>query len=315
MAEAGDGDYEAIFIPWFWYEDYRRDVPPDFAPDDEEQDYRAAHGLTREQIVWRRAKIAELKDPALFKQEYPATAAEAFQFSGHDGYITPDEVMRARKAQCEGFGPLVISADPSRFGDDRFSLAWRRGRTVLKVESRLKLDTVAGANWIKHLIDTDKPDRVFVDVGGVGAGTVDILRSWGRPYEAIVVPVNFGAEPQEPVAYLSDGSKQPGPRNRRAEMWKRSREWLNDVGGADIPDLDSLQADACGPGYSYDMNQRLLLESKDRLRARGIRSPDEWDAIALTFAEPVKEPRPNRIERARVNTVSVGPSSTAWMAS
>jgi hypothetical protein len=48
-----------------------------------------------------------------------------------------------------------------------------------------------------------------------------------------------------------------------------------------------LQADACGPGYSYDVNQRLLLESKEHMRARGIRSPDDWDAIALTFAEPV----------------------------
>jgi hypothetical protein len=186
MAEAGQGDYEAIFIPWFWHEEYRRDVPSDFAPDDEEQDYMEVHGLSLEQIAWRRAKIAELKDPALFKQEYPATAAEAFQFSGHDSYIKPEEVMRARKASCEGFGPLVIGADPSRFGDDRFSLAWRRGRKVLKVESRIKLDTVAGANWIKQVIDADKPDRVFVDVGGVGAGTVDILHSWGTPYDVKV---------------------------------------------------------------------------------------------------------------------------------
>ena len=62
-----------------------------------------------------------------------------------------------------------------------------------------------------------------------------------------------------------------------------------EVGGVDIPDLDSLQADACGPGYSYDVNQRLLLESKEKMRARGLRSPDAWDAIALTFAEPVHE--------------------------
>jgi len=49
-----------------------------------------------------------------------STAAEAFQFSGHDSFITPEEVMRARKGSCEGIGPLVIGADPARFGDDRF---------------------------------------------------------------------------------------------------------------------------------------------------------------------------------------------------
>ena len=67
----------------------------------------------------------------------------------------------------------------------------------------------------------------------------------------------------------------------------KSREWLEDPAGAAVPDLDSLQADACGPTYTYDSNSRLKLEAKDHMRARGVKSPDEWDAVALTFAEPV----------------------------
>jgi hypothetical protein len=67
----------------------------------------------------------------------------------------------------------------------------------------------------------------------------------------------------------------------------KSKEWLDDPAGASIPDSDSLQADACAPGYKYDSNTRLLLESKDDMRRRGVPSPDEWDAVALTFAEPV----------------------------
>ena len=268
------------------------------------------HGLDLNQMVWRRAKIHELKDLSLFKQEYPATAAEAFEFSGHDSFIRPDEVMRARKAACEGIGPLVVGADPARFGDDRFSVAWRRGRKLFKVESRQKVGTVEGANWLKQVIDVDKPARVFIDLGGVGAGTFDILQSWGAPYDETVVGINFGGEPQEPVRLLKGGSKEPGPRNRRAEMWDRSREWLNAPGGADIPDLDSLHSDACGPGYSYDVNQRLLLESKEHMRARGIRSPDEWDAVALTFAEPVKDvPRRSGRNRAPLFRFEYNPYS------
>jgi hypothetical protein len=294
QAEAGIGDFEAFFVPWYWSDEYQRQVPIDFTITDEEREYSRLHGLSTEQIAWRRAKIDELRDPRLFQQEYPSTAAEAFQFSGHDSFIKPEDVMRARKAMLEGIGPLVIGADPARFGDDRFSLAWRRGRKVFRVESRQKVDVVSGANWIKQVIDVDKPARVFLDLGGVGAGTFDILHSWGEPYDRIVVGINFGGEPQEPIRYLPGGDKEPGPRNRRAEMWERSRDWLDAPGGADIPDLDSLHADACGPGYSYDMSQRLLLESKEHMRARGIRSPDEWDAVVLTFAEPVKEPRPRR---------------------
>lgn len=277
QAEAGVGDYEAIFIPWFWQDEYRREPGSDFTLDEEEAEYAAAHGLDLSQMAWRRAKIAELKDPLLFKQEYPATAAEAFQTTGHDSFIKAEPVLRARKTTCQGFGPLVLGVDPARFGDDRFSIGWRQGRKVHKVESRGKIDTVQGANWVKQVIDRDRPARVFVDVGAMGAGVVDILRSWGRPYSDVVRPINFGDAAQDANRY----------RNRRAEMWARSRDWLDEAGGADLPDLDSLHADACGPGYKYDVNQRLQLESKEDMRKRGIRSPDEWDSIALTFAEPV----------------------------
>jgi hypothetical protein len=41
------------------------------------------------------------------------------------------------------------------------------------------------------------------------------------------------------------------------------------------------------PRYGYDSNTRLLLEKKDDMRRRGAVSPDQWDAVALTFAEPV----------------------------
>lgn len=289
QAEAGIGDYIAIFVPWFWSDEYHRNPEADFRLNDEEEEYATAYGLNDGQMAWRRAKMAELKDPLLFRQEYPATAAEAFQTTGHDSFIKSESVLTARKRRgIEGIGPLVIGADPMHFGDDRFSLAWRRGRRVSKVESRTGIGSVMGANWIKQVIDADRPAKVFVDCGGVGAAVVDILHNWGKPYDKIVVGVNFGSAPMEPEILLPGGQKRPGPRNRRAEMWSRSRDWLGDVAGVQLPDTDAIQADACGPGYSYDMQQRLLLESKEHMRSRGVRSPDEWDAIALTFAEPVK---------------------------
>jgi hypothetical protein len=231
-------------------------------------------------MVWRRSKIAELKDANLFKQEYPATAAEAFQMSGHDSYIPAALVLKARKARHEPSGPLVIGYDPAWTGSDRHSMARRRGRKIEAVESRANLDTMQAAGWCKQVIDREKPKKFFIDVGGVGAGVYDRLREMG--YESVVVAVNFGSAPLEPPPFEGGG-----PLNRRAEMWMKSKEGLEDQAGADIPDSDSLQADACGPGYRYDSNTRLLLEKKEDMRRRGVRSPDEWDAVALTFAEPV----------------------------
>lgn len=293
-AETGKTDYIAIFIPWFWQQEYRKAPPPDFILDDEEGEYAALYGLDHDQMCWRRNKIIELKDPVLFKQEYPATAAEAFQMSGHDSFIPPALVARARKAQCEASGPLVIGYDPAWMGSDRHSMAWRRGRRVLKVESKQKLDTVQGAGWAKAVIDRDKPAKMFIDVGGVGAGVFDQIRHMGEPYASIIEAVNFGAAPYEPPPLDERGRPSGGPLNRRAEMWMKSKEWLEDPSGAQIPDSDSLQADACGPTYKYDRNTRLVLEKKEDMRRRDALSPDEWDAVALTFAKPLAPSSFNR---------------------
>jgi hypothetical protein len=286
-AETGRNDFIAVFVPWYWQEEYRKEPTADFLLDEDDCSYAALYGLDMAQMAWRRAKIMELKDPVLFKQEYPATAAEAFQMSGHDSYIPPALVARARKARCEASGPLVIGFDPAWMGGDRHSMAWRRGRRVEKVESKAKIDTMQSAGWLKQVIDKDKPARVFIDIGGVGAGVYDRIREWGEPYNRIVVAINFGSAPFEPAPLDEHGRPSGGPLNRRAEMWMKSKEWLEDPAGAAIPDSDSLQADACGPSYKYDSNTRLQLESKADMRKRDVLSPDEWDAVALTFAEPV----------------------------
>lgn len=284
-AEAGRSDFIPVFVPWYWQDEYRRPVPDGFVLDDEEYDYATAYGLDNEQMAWRRSKIIELKDPLLFKQEYPATASEAFQLTGHDSYIQPALVLRARKNDtAEPYGPLVIGYDPAWSGEASSAMALRRGRVVLQVQAKSKLSTMESAGWLKNAIDYERPDRVFIDVGGVGAGVYDRLVEMG--YGSTVRAVNFGSAPLEPRPMDEQGRPKGGPLNRRAEMWMKSREWLEDPGGVSIPDNDALQADACGPTYTYDSLSRLKLESKEHMQARGVSSPDRWDAIALTFAEP-----------------------------
>lgn len=320
QAEAGIGDYIPIFSPWFWEKGYRRKVPPGFSlrrdkmPGEvvSEAEYAELYGLDLEQMCWRRGKIAELKDPVLFMQEYPASAEEAFQAAGHDSFIRGELVLKARKNKIDNpVGPLIIGVDPSRFGDDQFAIVWRRGRKILKHRLIDKIDAVSAANILKQIFDEDDPDRMFIDAGGIGGAVVDMLKSFGRKYDVRTVGVNFGGEPQEPEIKLDDGTLRPGPKNRRAEMWMRSKEWLQDPLGVDIPDFGMYQSDAVGPKYKYDMNQRLVLESKADMRKRGVRSPDLWDAVALTFAEPVYVKRTEDRVRPRKSLASF--TSDGWM--
>lgn len=287
-AEAGKNGFTPIFVPWYWQDEYRAEPPPEFSLDDEEWEYAEAYDLYDDQMAWRRAKIVQLKDPLLFKQEYPATAAEAFQLTGHDSYIPPTLVLKARKnTTAEPYGPLVIGLDVAWNGDAKTAMAFRQGRVVHRVEAKPKLSTMETAGWAKQVIDDYGPARLFLDVGGVGAGVYDRLVEMG--YGETVTAINFGSSPLEPQRIDENGKPKGGPLNRRAEMWMNSKDWLEDPGGVSVPDKDSLQADACGPSYTYDSLTRLKLESKEHMQARGQASPDEWDAIALTFAEPVAD--------------------------
>lgn len=315
-AEAGIGDYIAIFCPWFWTDEYRERPPEGFSlvfdPDDPDCEAAVAerYGLDLEQMAWRRSKIHELGGLAEFKQEFPATPSEAFEFTSHDSFIKPADVLSARKNNREAIGPKIMGFDPSRFGDDRFSKAVRQGRRVLYVESRLKLGTNEAVAWIKQSIDTEQPDAVFMDVGGGGDRIFDILEGYGEPYSDIIKLVNFGGGPREPMEILRDGTKKAGPKNRRAEMYLNARKWLTQEGGVDLPDSDVLQADAIGAGYHYDLvTQQLIIESKEDMRKRKVRSPDEWDAVILTFAEPV---RPRR-QKPQVKLSTRSGSGQSWL--
>jgi hypothetical protein len=72
-------------------------------------------------------------------------------------------------------------------------------------------------------------------------------------------------------------------------MWAKMRQWLADRGA--IPGDDrELAADLSGPQYGFDARNRLQLERKQDMKARGLASPDAADALALTFARPVALP-------------------------
>jgi hypothetical protein len=152
---------------------------------------------------------------------------------------------------------------------------------------------------------------MFIDTGGGGDRLYDILESWD--YGPRIRLVNFGGKPQTDVSIERDGTRRAGPANRRSEMWMRSKLWLESEGGVDLPDRDSLMADACATRFSYrTTDQALLMESKEAQRGRGIRSSDEWDAVVLTFAEPVRPVRRPVATPARPMETASGPG-TSWM--
>lgn len=283
MAERGLSDYIAIFVPWFWQPEYQTAIPEKgFDISQEEQEIRDQFELTNEQMLWRRNKISEFSSNFIegerrFKEEYPCTPAEAFQHAkGEDSFIPSIIVNKARKQKqrLQRVGPIVLGVDPARFGDDRSSIVYRQGRVVYKIKSYRKLDTMQVAGLVYQAIKEENPDKVFIDVVGLGAGVVDRLKEMG--FGEKIMAVNAGSSPMNGEIYF----------NKRAEMWGEMRKWLEDE-PVSIPDSDTLHADLCAPSYSHDSKHRLVIEKKEEMRKKGLQSPDEGDALALTFSFPV----------------------------
>ena len=80
-AVAGENEYVPIFLPWFWTKEYTREPPGPLDLTIEEEELMEKYDLTEGQLYWRRLKVAEGGE-LKFKQEYPASADEAFIVSG-----------------------------------------------------------------------------------------------------------------------------------------------------------------------------------------------------------------------------------------
>lgn len=300
LAQNGDSEFQFIFFPWYWAEDYRTDpvTQSPFDPSHEEIEYQEAYSLDGAQLCWLHFKNVEMgaqpgKIHPLFRQEYPANPIEAFQASDAETFIASELVVRARKARVpEQDTFIVVGADIARGGKDRTRIIGRQGRK-LGVEGLPNItmhtrDTMEIADTIAVLLKNNSRIRmVFIDVTGVGAGVYDRVVQLG--FNDRVTAVNFGGSPTEAAKYL----------NKRAEMWDRFRAWLADEIPTQVPDDDAFHAHACAPIMGsgktrYDAHSRLQIESKDSIKDRLGFSPDEGDAAALTFAQVIIEKLPDR---------------------
>lgn len=300
QAERGEGEFIPIFVPWFWQEEYNK--KGDFTPTDEEEKIAEQYNLSPGQIYWRRLKIIELSADGsdggrAFKQEYPMNAAEAFQLSGDQGLITADNVVKARKTTVNGNGPLIVGVDPSR-GGDRFSMIKRQGRKAYDKKNWTgdQVNKLGKAvSKCKKVLDEEckiagkKPDMMFIDAGG-GADLVDRLHELG--YRDRVKAIWFGASPLNEDKYI----------NRRGEMWGTMNLWVSDENlEVDLPDDDELQADLCASPYDRDSHDRIVLWKKDKIKKMHGFSPDDGDALALTFAEPVAKKKWEDIKYGKIS--------------
>lgn len=210
------------------------------------------------------------------KGEFPRTGSN--QFIGRESVIDAQE----REVTVDNQAPLLMGVDVARFGDDESVIRFRKGRDARSITPvRFRgLDTMELASEVAALIDKWKPDAVFVDGGGVGGGVVDRLKQLGYK----VIEVQSGGSANDKEKYL----------NKRVEMWGEMRDWL--VIGC-IDKDERLAQDLPGPEYDLTTKGQVRLETKENMKKRGLVSPNDGDALGLTFAEPIASMQVSRRRR------------------
>lgn len=194
---------------------------------------------------------------------------------GNNRLIAGKDVRRAfLPTIASTTSPLIIGLDIARFGDDKTIFCFRRGRWCQKFVGVEKQSNVEVANLATSLIEQYHPARIFMDIGGQGAGVYDILKD--RGFGEIIRGVYFGEKALKPDRYF----------NRRAEMWDKICRWLTEVPPPQLPEDEDLFDELTAVNKKFDARGRLQLEDKEEIKKRLGRSPDKADALALTFAEP-----------------------------
>lgn len=259
---------------------------------------------------WYAATCRRLGDPILIAQELDIS------YSGSvDGIVVPSDWVRpalSRPIYTDERDALVLGVDVARFGGDCTAVVAREGRNVLHVERWQGHDlmetvgrVVATADRLSERLNAVRrvrPERLYlvVDSTGVGGGVADRLRevhqerqregrrnaSGGCPW--VVLDCDAGAS--SPVDTCA---------RTRDHLWWESRAYWGESEPAISDSIpaelrDALVQQLSGPRYSYTSTGQVLVESKDKMKARGVKSPDVADAFNLTLHADVRKPMSER---------------------
>jgi hypothetical protein len=241
--------------------------------------YKTRHVDSREVRITNKKKIEE--DIALYGEDSDYVRVRIkgqFPRMGDKQFINGESVERAktRVPPDDPFAPLIMGIDVAQGGLDRTVARCRHGADARSIPAQKwnESDTARLADVIANWIERVNPDAVCLDAGGGGKAIGDILKSRGFRNVHIIW---FGGKPRDDKTYA----------DKRTEMWADLGVALDDW--LCIDNDQQLTDDLISPEKILGGKQgdQMKLESKESMKERGVGSPDDGDALALTFAVKV----------------------------
>jgi len=193
----------------------------------------------------------------------------------------------------------VCALDISEEGKDKNVLTHRRGPIVSMPIAWSQCNTTETAHRAAELVEKMGATALNYDCVGVGAGVRGALMTFEKKLKFMPNAINTGEKPS--LTSWKDGkTSQERFVNQRAELWgflrarfEKAYEFA-ELGIAHppeemitIPNCPELIADLSLPLWFRTETGKMKLESKEKMRLRGIKSPDYGDSLAMLFA-PVR---------------------------
>jgi PBSX family phage terminase large subunit len=171
---------------------------------------------------------------------------------------------------------IKMGVDVARYGDDFSVIVIRQGNKLKYIERYKNFDAFALSAEVMRLKNLHKVDYVMLDGDGLGAGTCDVLKNHFRlPF----FEIHGGAQAKEFMKF----------KNAKTESYKRLADAVKL--GFDMSILnnintlrDNITQQLVYIPYKYSIQGQLQILPKEIIKNYLRQSPDEADALALTFA-------------------------------
>ena len=203
-------------------------------------------------------------------------------------------IMRERNPED---GQRRLGIDVARFGDDRTVFVLRAGPNVEHVRIEGKRDTMEVVGIAVKLIKQWRVQTVCIDTIGIGSGVYDRLTEIKKRKEVdnngdpLVPPfvqlVAVNVAERAPIRAVQVLDTEQQPYRLRDYLWLEMARWLRDdepsFAGLRSEVAQDLAGELTSVRFSIDSTGRTVIEAKDAMKKRGLRSCDLADALGATF--------------------------------
>ena len=186
----------------------------------------------------------------------------------------------------------IIGADVAGMGRDSSCNCFRQENYVWmeKRNSGGKADHAAVAGGLVHYLRIHSGCVTSIDTIGEGAGVYSICQQEAEldmkmeKWQFVSSKNSEGAKDSR-GRDLTDITGQYQFVNMRAYLYWCVRDWLNPENGSNamLPPDGTLMQEATNTKWSFHANGKVMIEPKDDVKERIGYSPDELDALSMTF--------------------------------